>query len=168
MAKKKRSNVPPEESLLLPTPPSTSPIIDTHTHIASTFQFYQRFYKDGKHDNAFEFIRKIYEGRNVESIVDVWCEAPVLKSWRIFADSALKAEDRETIWGGINYWFVLGELYYFYIEYLTERCRQEFTRMSPFYFVLSVFFTTSNMSSHDAKLYTDEVEKDMFVSARLS
>lgn len=105
---KKKSNVPPEDNLLLPTPPSASAIVDTHTHLASTFQFYRRYYKNGKYNDPFEFIRKIYEGRKVESIVDVWCEAPVVKSWKTFADSALKAEDRESIWGGMNYWFVMG------------------------------------------------------------
>jgi TatD DNase family protein len=105
---KKKSNVPPEHNLLLPTPPSSSPIIDTHTHLASTFAHYRRYYKDGKYDDALEFLRTIYEGRNVESIVDVWCEAPVLKSWKTFADSALDPEDRKTIWGGLNYWFVIG------------------------------------------------------------
>jgi TatD DNase family protein len=105
---KKKSNVPPEHNLLLPTPPSSLAIIDTHTHLASTFAFYRRYYKDGKYNDVFEFIRSIYEGRNVESIVDVWCEAPVQKSWKTFADSALNPEDRETIWGGMNYWFVIG------------------------------------------------------------
>jgi hypothetical protein len=109
---KKKSNVPSEDNLLLPTPPSTSAIIDTHTHLASTFAFYRRYYKEGKFDDALEFVRKIYEGRNVESIVDVWCEAPVLKTWKMFADSALTPEDRETIWGGISYWFVIGKLYF--------------------------------------------------------
>lgn len=120
---KKKSNVPPEDNLLLPTPPSASAIVDTHTHLASTFQFYRRYYKNGKYNDPFEFIRKIYEGRKVESIVDVWCEAPVLKSWKTFADSALKAEDRESIWGGMNYWFVMGELGHFCFPYLTERIR---------------------------------------------
>ena len=46
----------------------------------------------------------MYEGRNVESIVDVWCEAPVNKQWKEFADSALNLEG----WGGLKYWFVMG------------------------------------------------------------
>ena len=37
------------------------------------------------------------------AVVDVWCEAPVRKSWREFADAA--AEGR---WGGMEYWFVMG------------------------------------------------------------
>ena len=108
MAKKKKNVIRSEEDLLLPTPPSASAIVDTHTHLASTFAFYQKYYKDGKCNDAFEFIRKIYEGRQVDSIIDVWC-APVQLEWKPFADSALKAEDRETIWGGINYWFVIGK-----------------------------------------------------------
>ncbi|EDR07031.1 uncharacterized protein LACBIDRAFT_328304 [Laccaria bicolor S238N-H82] len=68
----------------------------------------------------------MYEGR---TIVDVWCDAPVQKSWKTFADSALTPEDRLSRWGGIEYWFALG------------------------------------VHPHDAKRYTDAVEKDM---ARLS
>ncbi|EDR07051.1 uncharacterized protein LACBIDRAFT_328338 [Laccaria bicolor S238N-H82] len=67
----------------------------------------------------------MYEGRNVEAIVDVWCDAPVQKSWKTFADSALTPEDRQSRWGGIEYWFALG------------------------------------VHPHDAKHYTDAVEKDI-------
>lgn len=106
---KKKSNTVPEEYLLLPTPPSTSAIIDTHTHLASTFAAYRGRYKEGKYQDVYEFVRKMYEGRKVEAIVDVWCEAPVRKFWKEFANSALKAEDRESIWAGMEYWFVIGE-----------------------------------------------------------
>jgi len=59
--------------------------------------------------NAFELTRKLYENRNVESIVDVWCEAPVRKTLdKEFADSAIKEEDRKTIWNGMEYWFAIG------------------------------------------------------------
>ena len=51
----------------------------------------------------------MYHGRRVEAIVDVWCEAPVLKQWKELADSALTQEQREKDWGGIEYWFVMGE-----------------------------------------------------------
>lgn len=106
---KKKSNTPPEQYLILPSPPSTSPIVDTHTHLASTFESYRQRYKEGKHENVFDMMRSLYANRNVESIVDVWCEAPVRKFWREFADSALKPEDRQEKWGGIDYWFVMGE-----------------------------------------------------------
>ena len=105
---KKKSSTPGEEYLLLPTPPSTLSIVDTHTHVASTFSSYQLRYKGGKHQTVFDFVRTMYEGRNVESIVDVWCEAPVQKQWKEFADSALNPEDRQRLWGGLEYWFVMG------------------------------------------------------------
>lgn len=105
---KKKSNVPAEEHLLLPSHPTTAGIVDTHTHLASTFAAYRAKYKQGKYETVFDFIRGISEGRRVEAIVDVWCEAPVRKVWREFGDSALTAEDRAAKWGGINYWFVMG------------------------------------------------------------
>ena len=105
---KKKSSTPGEEYLLLPTPPSTSNIVDTHTHVASTFTYYRTRYKQGKYQNVYDFVRTMYEGRNVESIVDVWCEAPVEKQWKELADSALNPEDRLRLWGGLEYWFVMG------------------------------------------------------------
>ncbi|KAG5653458.1 hypothetical protein H0H81_000227 [Sphagnurus paluster] len=127
--KKKDHNPPsPEQFLLLPAPPSTSSIVDTHTHLGLTFAAYRRNYKSGKHQDAYQFIQAMYKGRNVEAIVDVWCEAPVQKRlWRSFADSAVKSEDREKMWGGHG---VLGLI-------------------------------VSSAFSHEAKLYNDDVEKDI-------
>ena len=107
MVKKKPSSTPGEEYLLLPTPPSNLNIVDTHTHVAPTFEFYRKRYKQGKHQTVYDFVRSMYEGRNVESIVDVWCDAPVDKQWKEFADSSLKPEDRQRLWG-FEYWFVMG------------------------------------------------------------
>ena len=84
------------------------PTVDTHTHLLSTFSSYQSTYKPGKHQTIFEFVRNMYHGRRVEAIIDVWCEAPVLKQWKELADSALTAEQREKDWGGMDYWFVMG------------------------------------------------------------
>ncbi|KAF5368274.1 hypothetical protein D9615_010374 [Tricholomella constricta] len=105
---KKKSSTPSEEFLLLPTPPSPLPIVDTHTHLASTYSAYRNRYKQGKYNDVHEFVKKMYEGRHVDAVVDVWCEAPVQKIWRTFADSAVKPEDRAGIWGGMEYWFVMG------------------------------------------------------------
>lgn len=102
---KRKSSTPGEENLLLPIPPSTLPIVDTHTHMASTFDFYRGRYKEGKYQTVYEFVKAMYEGRNVEAVVDVWCEAPVNKTWREFADAAADKEK----WGGLEYWFVMGE-----------------------------------------------------------
>ncbi|KNZ77384.1 Putative deoxyribonuclease TATDN2 [Termitomyces sp. J132] len=106
---KKKSSTPSESFLLLPTPPSTSPIVDTHTHLASTFEMYRTRYKEGGIKDVHEFVKHMYVGRNVEAIVDVWCEAPVRPLWKTFADSALTKEDREKLWNGMDYWFVIGE-----------------------------------------------------------
>ncbi|KAI0047084.1 Metallo-dependent hydrolase [Auriscalpium vulgare] len=107
MGKKKG---PSEEALSLPPHPSgtETPIIDTHTHLISTFGAYRQKYKDGQHETVFDFVKNMYAGRRVEAIVDVWCEAPVQRVWREIADSAVEAEDRERNWGGIEYWFVMG------------------------------------------------------------
>ncbi|KAF9552164.1 hypothetical protein CPC08DRAFT_302714 [Agrocybe pediades] len=101
---KKKSSTPGEENLLLPEPPSKLSIVDTHTHVASTFEFYQHRYKEGKHTTVFEFIKAMYQGRSVDAVVDVWCEAPVRKYWKEFADAAADNEK----WGGMEYWFVMG------------------------------------------------------------
>jgi hypothetical protein len=44
----------------------------------------------------------------VEAIIDVWCDAPVLPTWREIADSAIDPEKREELWGDLEYWFVMG------------------------------------------------------------
>ena len=105
---KKKPSTPGEEYLLLPSPPSNLNIVDTHTHVAATFENYRRRYKQGKYQTVYDFVRTMYEGRNVESIVDVWCEAPVNRQWKEFADSALNPEDVQRLWGGLKYWFVMG------------------------------------------------------------
>ncbi|KAI0655993.1 hypothetical protein C8Q70DRAFT_1057184 [Cubamyces menziesii] len=110
---KKKSSVPPEEHLLLPPHPARSdaqatPIVDTHTHLLSTFSFYRSKYKQGKCETVYDFVREMYKDRGVEAIVDVYCEAPVQAQWRELADSALSEEDRKRRWGGLEYWFVMG------------------------------------------------------------
>ncbi|KAG5640664.1 hypothetical protein DXG03_007601 [Asterophora parasitica] len=101
---KKKSNTPPEDFLLLPAPPSTLPIIDTHTHLASTFEAYRTRYPGGRYTDVHEFVKGIYEGRNVLGVVDVWCEAPVQRIWREFADAAWGKKDS----GALDYRFVIG------------------------------------------------------------
>lgn len=135
MAKKKVSSTPHETTLLMPQPPTTLPVVDTHTHIASTYEAYVARYK-GKIDEGqgqwvdptdsketgpspYTFLRAMFAERNVEAVVDVWCEAPVRKEWRAFADTALAlssttqdataTQTKESQWKGITeYWFVLG------------------------------------------------------------
>lgn len=110
---KKKSNIIPAETYLrLPPLADASladqPIIDTHTHLVSTFSTYRSKYRNGSLYTIHDFVREMYRDRNVKAIVDVWCEAPVLMAWKELADSALTAEDRQQKWGGIDYWFVMG------------------------------------------------------------
>ena len=101
---------PSEDSLTLPDHPrhSTAPIIDTHTHLVSTFAAYKQKYKDGKYENVYDFVIGLYRGKNVVALVDVWCEAPVQRMWKEIADSAVTVEDRRDKWGELEYWFVMG------------------------------------------------------------
>lgn len=100
---------PSEECLILPTHPrhTVAPIVDTHTHLASTFAAYKQKYKGGKYENVYEFVRGLYHGK-VSALVDVWCEAPVQKAWKEIADSAIAEDDRKDKWGDLEYWFVMG------------------------------------------------------------
>lgn len=115
MGKNKKSSVPAEHFLLLPQHPGRpiasrerTPIVDTHTHLLSTFSFYRSKYKTGKYETVYDFVRDVYKGHGVDAIVDVYCEAPVQKDWKELADSALTEQDRIQKWGGLEYWFVMG------------------------------------------------------------
>ncbi|KAJ7041015.1 hydrolase [Mycena alexandri] len=107
----KKSKVVPESHFRLVHPAiseSSSPIVDTHTHLASTFEAYRHKYPAGDYTTVFDFVRGLYVPAGVQQIVDVWCEAPVRPLWREFADSALTEDDRQKLWGGVGYWFVMG------------------------------------------------------------
>lgn len=91
------------------------PVIDTHTHLVSTFGAYRSKYPDGQfltiHDFVRGYFRPAARASNsgfVTDLVDVYCEAPVMKQWREVADSALTEEQRATDWGGVQYHFVIG------------------------------------------------------------
>ena len=101
----KKQFIPDEAHLLLPQYTTATGIVDTHTHLVATFAQYQSKYKEAKYETLYDFVRGLYQGRKVESIVDVWCEAPVQTIWRELADSAQKRDEH---WGGIEYWFVMG------------------------------------------------------------
>ncbi|KAJ7668881.1 Metallo-dependent hydrolase [Mycena rosella] len=102
--------VAPEAHLRLrhPAVSPAHPIVDTHTHLALTFEAYCRKYPAGEFKTAFEFVRGLYVPAGVEAMVDVWCEAPVRRLWREFADAALTEAGRRDVWGGVEYWFVMG------------------------------------------------------------
>jgi hypothetical protein len=104
---KAKKNAPALHSdLLLPPHASAAgaPIVDTHTHLLSTFSAYRAKYPSGPYETIYDFVAKMYEGRDVEAIVDVWCEAPVLKEWKELAEAALD----EQKWGKTQYYFVMG------------------------------------------------------------
>jgi TatD DNase family protein len=103
--KNKKQSIPDEAHLLLPQYATNTAIVDTHTHLVSTFAQYQNKYKGGKYETIYDFVRGLYQGRKVDSIVDVWCEAPVQTIWRELADSAQRRDEQ---WDGIQYWFVMG------------------------------------------------------------
>ncbi|KAJ7843124.1 hypothetical protein B0H14DRAFT_3086592 [Mycena olivaceomarginata] len=98
------------ESLFRITHPASpvAPIVDTHTHLASTFEAYRHKYPAGDYTTVYDFVRGLYVPAGVTEIVDVWCEAPVRPLWREFADSAVTEEQRRDLWGGMGYWFVMG------------------------------------------------------------
>jgi len=101
---------PSEGCLILPNHPghTTAAIVDTHTHLVSTYAAYRQKYKDGKYESIYDFVKGLYVEKKVATLVDVWCEAPVRKVWKEIADSAITPEDRKDKWGGIEYWFVMG------------------------------------------------------------
>lgn len=108
MGKNKKQSIPDEVHLLLPQHAANTGIVDTHTHLVSTFAEYQDKYKEGKYETIYEFVQGLYQGHKVESIVDVWCKAPVQSLWRELADSAQRKDEQ---WGGIEYWFVMGSTF---------------------------------------------------------
>lgn len=65
--KSKRSAVPDEENLILPsrTSPDAVQIIDTHTHLLSTFTTYRSKYPDGKYATVFDFVRGVYRDQGL-------------------------------------------------------------------------------------------------------
>jgi TatD DNase family protein len=114
-----KNKKPLHESNLIIAPatfPSTLPIVDTHTHLASTYGAYKRKFPNGRFGSIHEFVKGVYGVREgggaqstaVEAIVDVWCEAPPERLWRELADSALSEEGRARAWGGMGYYFVMG------------------------------------------------------------
>ncbi|OCH90759.1 Metallo-dependent hydrolase [Obba rivulosa] len=106
---KKGGSVASEEHLFLPAHNATTSIVDTHTHLVSTFAAYRSKYPSGKHETIPDFVKELYTDKNVEAIVDVWCEAPVRGVWKEIADMALSEETRTQRWGGLQYYFVMGE-----------------------------------------------------------
>ena len=89
---KKRTAVLDESHLILntlPTSTAITSIVDTHTHLLSTFEEYHEKYPKGAHDTIYELACAVTTGWNVNVMIDVYCKAPVWKAWKELADSAL-------------------------------------------------------------------------------
>src|SRR5262249_22241736 len=137
MGKKKKPVIPDEHHLALPLHPQfldkahATPIVDTHTHLLPTFSKYRGLYPGAKYNDVFSFVKGFYGTaageekkavqQKIDAIIDVWCDAPVPKDWKVLADSALSEDDRRDKWGGVNYWFVMGECFYLFVVYLWIR-----------------------------------------------
>jgi hypothetical protein len=107
-SKARKTAIPPEEHLIPPTHPqlqgltaNAPSIIDTHSHISSTYEAYRKAYPNGAHNDVYSFTRAMVNDRNVSALVDVFCEAPVLPVWKNLANADEK-------WGDLKYRFVMG------------------------------------------------------------
>ncbi|GAA5886025.1 hypothetical protein JCM5296_007066 [Sporobolomyces johnsonii] len=114
---KSSKSLPPEQRLVLPLHDhlkdipegiqETVELVDTHTHVFSTFRAYREKYPDGAHSTVADFVRAHLqaEGSNrVQAVVDVWCEAEAPSErpeWKETVDT-LSALD------GLDYRFVIG------------------------------------------------------------
>jgi hypothetical protein len=56
MGKSKNQSTPDEAHLLLPAYVINTSIVDTHTHLVSTFAQYQSKYKRGKYETIYDFV----------------------------------------------------------------------------------------------------------------
>ncbi|GAA5855491.1 hypothetical protein JCM8547_007858 [Rhodosporidiobolus lusitaniae] len=104
---------PPEATLVLPRHAELRglaegeqvELVDTHTHVLSTFHAYQEKYPEGQHVESIQsFVKATLP--HMHSVVDVWCEAPMRVNWKEVVGqlSELKKEDPN----GLNYYFVVG------------------------------------------------------------
>lgn len=127
--KKKASQLVPEAVLSLPAHASAlataSPvsIVDTHTHLASTYSWYRSKYKDTQLETIWDFVRAMClppaedadatknrtRRHTVRSMVDVWCEPATWIDWREIADSAVEGHEKKPAWGTCEYWFAMGK-----------------------------------------------------------
>lgn len=133
--KKKAAMAVPESVLSLPAHASAleiapdqqpTPVVDTHTHLLSTFSWYKSKYKDSAAcETIWDFVRTMCtppasdveadapkqrtRRHSVASMVDVWCEPASWVNWREIADSAVEGHSKKPDWGGCEYWFAMGE-----------------------------------------------------------
>ncbi|GAA5976530.1 hypothetical protein JCM5350_001720 [Sporobolomyces pararoseus] len=107
----KSKSLPHEDRLVLPRHVSLKDtdveIIDTHTHIYSTFEAYREKYPEGKLNSVKEFVQaalRSTESNQLKAVVDVWCEAanPFDRpEWNETVQSLIELE-------GLDYHYVIG------------------------------------------------------------
>jgi len=162
---KKKPPVADERHLLSLSHPATAelitPIVDTHTHLLSTYQRYKQAYNASSFTDIFDFVKTVYgkkEGLPTKAIVDVWCEAPVVRMWKEIADLAVEESEK---WGGVDYYFVMGSSISKPLILLLLKFAQVFTRMSQVH-----SFSTGNLvypaSRHHADRYSDSIGEEMY------
>ncbi|CAG8676105.1 254_t:CDS:10, partial [Acaulospora colombiana] len=108
MGKKKKAAPIPEEVLHLPAHDGS---LDRRYPYASALDV-RTISPQEAADNSENQDTRLCK-HSVDTLIDVWCEAPVDKRWRDVADSARDEEQRKSLWGGIDYWFVMGLDYHY-------------------------------------------------------
>lgn len=82
-------------------------VVDTHTHILSTFEAYLAKYPEGSHASVKAFVKALLmsdDTNRIHSVVDVWCEAPLKQKWLEVVASLGELKEE-----GLRYSFVVGE-----------------------------------------------------------
>ncbi|GAA6061423.1 hypothetical protein JCM10212_004481 [Sporobolomyces blumeae] len=107
-------SLPPEHRLVVPTHDALKAhqgphveIIDTHTHVWSTFNAYREKYPQGQHETVKDFVKATLcddNSNRISKLVDVWCEAKDPAARPEFADvvDSLSALDQ------LEYRYVIG------------------------------------------------------------
>ncbi|BGP01323.1 Hydrolase [Rhodotorula toruloides ATCC 204091] len=106
-----KSRTPHEDVLVLPIHNDLKELedrdlllVDTHTHVLSTWLAYKEKYPAGKHESIRAFVESTLQAdssNRISKVVDVWCEAPPVANWREVVED-LSALDN------LNYRFVIG------------------------------------------------------------
>ena len=89
--------------------------IDTHTHLWMTFDALKK--AGYAFNDVFHMARQIRFAEQMETVVDIWCEAPILaQQCRALADA-----DQSADWAGLDYRFAIGLfLLLFFVSSLSD------------------------------------------------
>jgi TatD DNase family protein len=98
----------PVHSSITSLAPTTSLIADTHTHILTTFSAYTSKYLTSaeiqpQHLTIKDFVRELVSKQGISTVVDVWCEAPMMMEWKEVVEQLVELKEE-----GFNYHFVAG------------------------------------------------------------